>query len=533
MTGILKIWILLVFIGWSIPASVPDDEEKTAIMAIKAGDIELLQSYLDQHPDRNCTFSNGKTGLYYAIVYEQPWISEFLLSKGADPNLEVDDKSTLEWAVRNDQERIARLLIEFGADVNKPDNKGNTPLISAAELNNLEMCKILVDRGADVFQKNLKGKSARDFAINYGESPAYKYLILMEKQRTEQESAPSMQDGPYIFREGNDRIVMTYYERRKDKDLTRLFEKTFETGESDAVVNGFGWDTNSYHIKHKYEPEPYLINTTGDIFASGDIHGKYSALVNLLKNNKIIDSDLSWNFGNGQLVLLGDVFDRGEFITETLWFLHELEVQARLAGGNVHLLLGNHEVMALTGDHRYLNEKYKYFTNYTLVYYYELFEKNTVLGEWLRSRNLIVQINDCLFMHAGISPQFAEYNYEYQEVNTRVRNYLYSDYNVEPGSPEDIILGAIGPQWYRGYRYENDSVPKVTQQFIDDYLKSKHVGRMVLGHNEQLAISTDFEGKVINIDVAIDASGMSAQGLLISGEKLFRCHADGTREQLE
>jgi len=39
------------------------------------------------------------------------------------------------------------------------------------------------------------------------------------------------------------------------------------------------------------------------------------------------------DFGEGQLILLGDVFDRGDLVTEVLWFLYELEIQARIPEG--------------------------------------------------------------------------------------------------------------------------------------------------------------------------------------------------------
>jgi len=180
--GILKILVIIVFIAWSIPVLGLDKDEKSAVMAIKTGDIELLKAYLEKHPDSDCKFSNGKTGLYYAIVYDEIKISEFLLKRGADPNLTVGDFSTLNWAIRYDRGRIARLLIEYGAEVNKPDIKNNTPLIYAAELNNVEICKILIDRGADPLHENKNKKRASDYAINYNESPAYKYLLSMEKQ---------------------------------------------------------------------------------------------------------------------------------------------------------------------------------------------------------------------------------------------------------------------------------------------------------------------------------------------------------------
>lgn len=530
---------MIVLLAFSVPVSGLDKDEKSAIEAIRNGDIELLKSYLAKHPDVNCEFSNGKTGLYYAIIHDEDKISEFLLRRGADPNFMVSGYSTLYWAIKNDRGRIARFLIEYGANVNRTDGKLKTPLIYAAESDNLEMCKILIDRGAELLPKNLKGNRPSDYLMYNKESPTYLYLLSMEKLYKSQDSVPSMHDGPYIYWEDDDRIVMTYYEHNQDKSLTRIIEKTVDIGKADTIAAGIGWDKNSYPINHSYTPNPYKVETAGSIFVIGDIHGRYEALLNLLKNNKIIDSDLKWIFGKGQLVLLGDVFDRGSLVTETLWFLYELEIQARNSGGNVNLLLGNHEIMELTGDDRYLNDKYRFFTQYTRVYYFQLFEKNTLLGRWLRSQNLIVRINDNLFMHAGISPQFAAYNYSYQEINSRVQQYLNSDYNIKKGSPEDIILGAIGPQWYRGYSNNNtndnnnNNIPEVTQQFVDSYLDSNGLKRMIVGHNDQLTINAAYNGKVIFADVEIDESGKSAQGLLISGDKCFRCLSDGTREIIE
>lgn len=55
---------------------------------------------------------------------------------------------------------------------------------------------------------------------------------------------------------------------------------------------------------------------------------------------------------------------------------------------------------------------------------------------------------------------------------------------------------------------------------------------MSLGHNEQRTITTSYNGKVISIDVAIDESGRSAQGLLISADEIFKCSSDGLKERI-
>ena len=109
---------VVILYWWSPNGFGLGKEERSAINAIKNGDIELLKSYLEKHSDLNCEFSNGKTGLYYAIVNDQIKISEFLLKRGADPNFIVGKYSTLKWAIKHNRGRIVRLLIEYGAEVN-------------------------------------------------------------------------------------------------------------------------------------------------------------------------------------------------------------------------------------------------------------------------------------------------------------------------------------------------------------------------------------------------------------------------------
>lgn len=516
-----------------LPVTGQDRAEKAAIKAIQDGDIGSLKSYLGDRPDMNVVFSNGYSGLYHAIVHDRFDIAKYLLDRGSDPELVVRNRSTLKWAIRHDRGRMARLLIEYGASVNMPDKKFETPLMYAARLDNTEMCKILFNRGADPLATTLRGKTAADFARYHAELATYHYLLKAEGLFKDMKPVISMQDGPYIFWETDNRIVLTCFERDSEKNLTRLVEKTIVMDIADTLAESICGENMLYHIQRDFVPGPFDIKTSADIFVMGDIHGRYDALINLLVNNKIIDSDLKWIFGDGRLVFLGDIFDRGDQVTETLWFLYDLERQAQQSGGNVDLLLGNHEVMVLTGDDRYISGKYHFFTEFTQTPYFQLFEKNTVLGRWLRSKHVIMRMNDYLFVHAGISPQLVIHQFEYSDINSRIRKYLNStDYILEKGSPEDIILGAIGPLWYRGYGGYGDKFPEATQEFVDMYLEAKGLKRMILGHNEQPEIISTFGGKVISVDVAIDESGESAQGLLISGDQIFKCYSDGRKERL-
>ena len=106
-----------------------------------------------------------------------------------------------------------------------------------------------------------------------------------------------------------------------------------------------------------YSSEKPIFTNINKIAALSDIHGQYDLVIKLFKNNKIIDDNLNWIFGDGHLVITGDIFDRGDTVNEVLWFIYKLEAQAENNGGRVHYLLGNHEYMIFYNDLRYIHEK--------------------------------------------------------------------------------------------------------------------------------------------------------------------------------
>lgn len=91
------------------------------------------------------------------------------------------------------------------------------------------------------------------------------------------------------------------------------------------------------------------------IVAIGDIHGAYDALVSILQRAGLVDEDLHWIGGGTTLVQTGDIFDRGVEVRKVLDLMMRLEQEAAAAGGEVVVLLGNHEGMNLTGFFRDVN----------------------------------------------------------------------------------------------------------------------------------------------------------------------------------
>ena len=75
----------------------------------------------------------------------------------------------------------------------------------------------------------------------------------------------------------------------------------------------------------------------------------------MLKNSSIVDESLDWIGGNTHLVQIGDVSDRGPDTLDIVRHLTKLEKQAKRAKGRVHVLIGNHEMMNITGDLRFVH----------------------------------------------------------------------------------------------------------------------------------------------------------------------------------
>lgn len=112
-------------------------------------------------------------------------------------------------------------------------------------------------------------------------------------------------------------------------------------------------------------PAAALADTADNrIVAFGDVHGGASELQALLRALSLIDEAGDWSGGRTRLVSLGDLLDRGPDSRAVMDLLMKLESQAAAAGGELHLVLGNHELMNLTGDLRYVSEaEYAAFQN--------------------------------------------------------------------------------------------------------------------------------------------------------------------------
>ena len=103
---------------------------------------------------------------------------------------------------------------------------------------------------------------------------------------------------------------------------------------------------------HAVERGPRELPQAPKLFVTSDLHGDFRSFATLLQAHGVIDGDCRWSYGNNQLAVIGDIFDRGYDVLPLLWLMYKLEQEAADAGGAAVLLLGNHEGMVLAGDVR-------------------------------------------------------------------------------------------------------------------------------------------------------------------------------------
>jgi 3',5'-cyclic AMP phosphodiesterase CpdA len=200
------------------------------------------------------------------------------------------------------------------------------------------------------------------------------------------------------------------------------------------------------------------------IVAVGDVHGAYDELVAILERARLIDGDARWVGGTSTLIQAGDLFDRGLQVPEVLDLLMRLQGEAAAAGGEVIVLLGNHEGMNLIGFFRDVNPelyarfaddrsekrrkqgfdafkkyhraraeraglaappitdelKQKWMALYPpgRIEYEEALGPEGRYGRWLRTLPVAVMKSDTLFIHAGLGPALAGMSVD--EINAEV-----------------------------------------------------------------------------------------------------------------
>ena len=314
-------------------------------------------------------------------------------------------------------------------------------------------------------------------------------------------------------------------------------------------------------VSRAQELPPSVYEGVERIIAVGDIHGDFDQLIAVLRSAEVIDRKNRWIAGRTHLVQLGDLPDRGPDTLKVFEFLEKLESQAKRKRGRVHVLIGNHDAMNMWGRLNYVTpEEYEAFVtrnsernrDYEYIETVKWIKKNVPeeewpdfedgfeqewyaarplgwiehrwawspqgeIGEWVLGHLTVLKINDTLFLHGGLGPEFADLSID--EINLAVQTILQKSdgHRTIKNDP------SVGELWYRGLALH----PEETEtEHLERLLEHFGVNRIVLGHTvTRGAIIPRFDGRVILADVGLTTYyGGRVACVLIEGERAWAIH---------
>jgi hypothetical protein len=328
-------------------------------------------------------------------------------------------------------------------------------------------------------------------------------------------------------------------------------------------------------------------------------------LVRLLSGTGLIDENMNWTGGTDHLVVAGDFIDRGSGDRQVMDLLRQLQLESVEAGGRVHVLLGNHEVMNLFRDTRYVHPAaYKSFADdeskterqiarraflarargrsagETLRRFNRkfpsgffarqaTFDSQGEYGNWLLEQPVIVKVNGVVFVHGGLSEEFAVLGVD--GINRRTaaelrrhlesRAALENEGYVDPtmrlaeisaaaekvvsrwrgsslearaasaallAAANSSILKSRGPLWYRGNSFEDERIERGS---FERSLELVGARAIVVAHSPTRGgkITSRFHGQLFRVDHGIGSSEQPLALVVERGEVVVLDPSNGER----
>ncbi|KAE9605111.1 hypothetical protein Lal_00036620 [Lupinus albus] len=291
---------------------------------------------------------------------------------------------------------------------------------------------------------------------------------------------------------------------------------------------------------HPLPPFPTRLPSPSRLIAIGDLHGDLEKSKQALRLAGLIDASDRYTGGSATVVQVGDVLDRGGDELKILYFLEKLKREAARSGGRIITMNGNHEIMNIEGDFRFITEtaldEFRVWGEWFVVgnkmknlchglktprdpfegvpksfrgVRKELFDgfrarvaalrPNGPISRRFLSQNVtVLVVGDSIFVHGGLLPHHVSYGLE--KINEEVRNWI----NGSTGrfSPA-YCHGRDALVWLRKF---SDEVAKNCDCSTLEHVLSTVPGvkRMVMGHTIQaVGINGVCENRAIRIDVGM------------------------------
>ena len=281
----------------------------------------------------------------------------------------------------------------------------------------------------------------------------------------------------------------------------------------------------------RVEDDSFRVPAAERIIAIGDLHGDVRAARAALQLGGAIDSAGNWVGGKLVVVQTGDQLDRGDDEPQILDLFQRLRAEAKAAGGALHALNGNHEIMNVQADFRYVTPDgfHDFESGHPDAQHARLAESllpeqrgraaaflpGGEMARRLALQPVVLQVGDNVFVHGGVLEEHVHYGLG--RINEEVRRWML-------GPPSERAPASVTQDraliWVRDY---SDGTPSASQcEAAQRVLAALSARRMVMGHTVQKqGINSVCGDKLWRIDVGLSRFyGAQPSVLEIRGDEL-------------
>ena len=382
----------------------------------------------------------------------------------------------------------------------------------------------------------------------YVKKDVLKYLILNEIKRIKK--ARRSKSVSNIQHPLNENVS-----ENNDKSIRRC--KSFSSFKKKSLKRNYN---NLNDIIQNYDINRCMYPKVSKLVAIGDIHGDLSVAIKALKLSGVIDKSIPddtrnintihWSGGDTYVVQLGDQIDRvrpnklfnnlcsendSELVCDEgsdlkiISLFENLHKEAKQQGGALFSIFGNHELMNVDSDFRYVSPKeFHEFGNYfngtyepnsKYPYGYkerlEAFKPGGILSKRLAmTRYSALQIGSWIFVHGAISPTCAK-TYTLNEINNSIKNWLLGTSVNNIDSLYHTDQDDDSPFWSRIYSDldewdETSGINSFKQAINNLNLKnlrnnSNVIKGMIMGHSPQFmynkGINSSYNNRIWRVDI--------------------------------
>jgi len=270
----------------------------------------------------------------------------------------------------------------------------------------------------------------------------------------------------------------------------------------------------------------------GRVVAIGDVHADIRALRLALRTAGAIDARDEWVGGALTVVQLGDLIGRSDDEREVLDFIFDLQRRARKAGGTVHALIGNHEVMGGRLDNQAVgpnpfaeweqlaglqrdDPRLRHLPPHARARGAALMPGGPYARQ-IAEFPVVLKLRETVFVHGGVVPYWAKYGID--RINREVRAWLRGE-TREP----DSALGVDDGDRVMWTRQFSAGVTPEDCALLGESLKILGARRMIVAHTVHEEITPRCDGRVWAVDVGMSrAYGGRVQVLEILDDSTLR-----------